>query len=819
MNYPVCPCDGAAISTPVNLPQLAHIRYRVGTYADFRRAMLTPLFVPADPQPVPVEHSLAVNGVPVWRAQQADDLGVMVAEWFAYVADIITFYNEQIANQAYLRTANLPESVTHLIALLGYRPRPAIGATGVLAALVSPGPTFGGRSIVLPQGLQFQSKPTPGQAPQTFELRADTTISAIDQLPAAPPPHLLTHITQRIVLPPGLGHPYQQLRFLDYYLVLLRGAIKTIDAGAVLVLRSRNPAADGGPWLANVSASAIQPSPSGVGQQTQLKLTLSAAPPTTLAAAGASLERANQSCGVWEFFGGAVGTSTIHLGSLTRQIRPGQWILLSNGSGSPAAVLVQVLSIADVIWDATGSAGAPDTPSDSQHPVPIPHSQLTLQSTLNSNWQSASAVTVSFDWISVGTLIDQPYSSWSGAPTSLVGTGAQPFPSWSGQPLLLQDTTALGIEVVGGSAGDFNLIVADLPDPVPQLTPPFLALPNLLPVTCGKTVTNETLGSGDATNPAQDFTLSKAPVTYLQQGASYASTIALTVDAIPWKEVPSFFGQAPDAAVFVSREDDAGKTHVIFGDGVNGARLPTGTNNVVATYRVGAGAQSPPAGKLVVIAKSYPGLRTVLNPVAVGGGADPDPPDQIRRFAPRSVLTFGRAVSVFDYEALAAQTPGVTRARAVWAWDDTRQRSLVTVYVGDDAAARDAARTALDAAGDPNRPILVQQATEVPVSLVLTLVVTPGMDSELIAAAVATALTDTEVGLFGSWNLGVGQPVFDSQIEAAVLSVKGAIAVTAMTMFAASVLDAGPLHSPAEGAFYSLDPAAITLTQEPDPNG
>ena len=78
----------------------------------------------------------------------------------------------------------------------------------------------------------------------------------------------------------------------------------------------------------------------------------------------------------------------------------------------------------------------------------------------------------------------------------------------------------------------------------------------------------------------------------------------------------------PNATVFVTREDNNGKTHVMFGDGVNGARLPTGVNNVVATYRVGAGAASPPAGKLTVIAKSYPGLRSVLNPVAVSGGSD-----------------------------------------------------------------------------------------------------------------------------------------------------------------------------------------------------
>ena len=71
-----------------------------------------------------------------------------------YIADILTFYNERIANQDYLRTADQPESVAHLIALLGYRPRPAIAATGILAALVSPG-----QAAVLPKGLQFQSKP------------------------------------------------------------------------------------------------------------------------------------------------------------------------------------------------------------------------------------------------------------------------------------------------------------------------------------------------------------------------------------------------------------------------------------------------------------------------------------------------------------------------------------------------------------------------------------------------------------------------------------------------------------------------------------
>ena len=195
MTFPVCPCDGRPIAAPINLPELSvHLLSGRRPTSSFRQAVLTPLFTPATPMPLPVEQTLSVNGVPVWRTDGAGDLAVMIAEWFAYIADILTFYNERIANQDYLRTAILPESVNNLIALLGYRPRPAIGATGALAALVSPGPSFGGGRSCCRRGLQFQSKPTPGQPPQIFELSADTPIAAPDQCPATPPPVLLGEV-------------------------------------------------------------------------------------------------------------------------------------------------------------------------------------------------------------------------------------------------------------------------------------------------------------------------------------------------------------------------------------------------------------------------------------------------------------------------------------------------------------------------------------------------------------------------------------------------------------------------------------------------
>ena len=75
----------------------------------------------------------------------------------------------------------------------------------------------------------------------------------------------------------------------------------------------------------------------------------------------------------------------------------------------------------------------------------------------------------------------------------------------------------------------------------------------------------------------------------------------------------------------MTREDEQGQTHVVFGDGKNGARLPTGVNNVVASYRYGSGAAVPAAGSLTVVLKPQPGLRSIKNPVAVGGGSRPGP--------------------------------------------------------------------------------------------------------------------------------------------------------------------------------------------------
>src|SRR5215218_5546156 len=127
MAKPICPCEGIttpfAITNPLGRDQVA---YRVGDFPAFRDALLRGL---SDTN----SREQALN---IWQPSATGDLAVQMLEWWAYLADILTFYNERIANEAYLRTATLPESVRRLIRTIGYRPRPGIAAHGTVVALV-----------------------------------------------------------------------------------------------------------------------------------------------------------------------------------------------------------------------------------------------------------------------------------------------------------------------------------------------------------------------------------------------------------------------------------------------------------------------------------------------------------------------------------------------------------------------------------------------------------------------------------------------------------------------------------------------------------
>ncbi|MBK8211872.1 MAG: hypothetical protein IPK78_19955 [Rhodospirillales bacterium] len=182
-------------------------------------------------------------------------------------------------------------------------------------------------------------------------------------------------------------------------------------------------------------------------------------------------------------------------------------------------------------------------------------------------------------------------------------------------PVLIKDATGKGKLGRLGQTGT---------DEGEELVPPLEALLHLLPISRGRTVEGEVLGSGNSILIQQEFVLQRSPLTYLADTGprsvdGYRSTLRIRVDGIEWHEVPSLHGVPSDARVFVTREDDEQKTHVRFGDGENGARLPTGTDNVVAQYRYGSGAAVPPVGTLTSILTDSP-VRPALGAHVRPGG-------------------------------------------------------------------------------------------------------------------------------------------------------------------------------------------------------
>ncbi len=152
-------CAGVEALTPLptaNRPGLDALGYRVGTYTTFLETMVAPLS----------GHRLGDGRRPLHRLSTRDpaDPSLALLDAWACVATVLTFYQERIANEGYLRTATERRSVLELARLVGYRPRPGVAASVYLAFTLEQG-----YQIEVPVGTRAQSIPGPGALPQFFE--------------------------------------------------------------------------------------------------------------------------------------------------------------------------------------------------------------------------------------------------------------------------------------------------------------------------------------------------------------------------------------------------------------------------------------------------------------------------------------------------------------------------------------------------------------------------------------------------------------------------------------------------------------------------
>lgn len=309
---------------------------------------------------------------------------------------------------------------------------------------------------------------------------------------------------------------------------------------------------------------------------------------------------------------------------------------------------------------------------------------------------------------------------------------------------------------------------------------------NVVKATHGETRT-EVLGSGDGSKAFQSFTLRQPPLTYLAAviPAGAASTLKLAVNDIEWHEADALAGLQPIDRRYIIRIDDDGKTTATFGNGKEGARIPTGTENVKAVYRNGIGQPgNVQAGQISLLATRPLGVKGVINPLRASGGADRESRDQVRRNAPLAVMALDRLVSVQDYADFTRIFAGIQKASAKRLTDCRRELIHLTIAGADDIPIdrnSDLYRNlnaALRRFGDPDQPLQIDTRELTLLVISAKVRILPDYQWEPVVTQLCIELLDT----FSFARRDLGQDVLLSQVITTMQKVEGVAFVDVDTL-------------------------------------
>ncbi len=282
------------------------------------------------------------------------------------------------------------------------------------------------------------------------------------------------------------------------------------------------------------------------------------------------------------------------------------------------------------------------------------------------------------------------------------------------------------------------------------------------------------LGSGDAERPLQSFPLAVKDISHIAFSAAEAGVIPdidVAVDGVvwPWRDYVDVTAEGAKAWSSVLTED--GEIMVQFR-----RRLPTGSNNVtVLRHRVGTGVAGSgiPGFNFTKPSKKHPQVVAIHQPFVTSGGADREPVAALRASAPSRLAANGRAVSLRDFERLAASNASLWRARAVELPSATPLRNLrLTVVPAGGAvlttALQDQLRPAILAKAIPGVRVSFQAFAP------LYLHITAEVRADLTSYDPADVKAATEAALLRAFSLEVrdfAQPVYVAEILAALEAV------------------------------------------------
>ncbi|MFP5261563.1 MAG: putative baseplate assembly protein [Blastocatellia bacterium] len=857
-------CEGVSAETPLNVynrPGLTALAYRVGTHAQFRETLLT---------------LISGSNLPALSrltTRDNDDYSIALLDAWATVADVLTFYQERIANEVYLRTATERFSLLELARLISYQLRPGVSASTYLAFTLEDAPGALGQAfnvgttaqlapeplppIKINVGTKVQSVPGPGEQAQTYETVED--IEARVEWNSIKP---------RLTRPQNLLATAQSL--------ILQGITANLKGGDSLLIAD-NTGTGAFKRILNVAID-------DEAKTTRVDFVL---PPPA--------------------FAGYVRPSGLAKGSIndfptkvqldeevTRQIITKTW----SEEDLSALVKIQGWPVQSLVANITRQTARRSTPANTgafafrERVAPFGHNAPRYSSLLNAK----GGFIYSYDWDTNGWEIwkDPNNNTYYSAadfpdvylerslPGVVKGTLAvfeRTAPTGTARVIykigevgesslagfgISGKSTGLKLAKIGG--GDLSnnttdkppgftvrkttvyiqseqLALADLPiddvvrDDTITLDRAYLGLKigqtiilkgerddlkgtflsearllkdviieagftvvtfdkpltyvyvrktvtinaNVASGTHGETV-QEVLGSGDATQAFQRFTLRQPPLTFVSASnpSGAQTTLEVHVNDIIWHEVADFYGHGPQERIYITRNDDDGNTTITFGDGKTGARVPTGPENVRAKYRKGIGlAGAVKADQLTQLMTRPLGVKGVTNPTAASGAADSERLEEVRRNAPLTVLTLGRIVSLEDYEDFARAFGGVGKSLATWTWFGEKRGVFVTVAGAEGAEVKPDSKLyqnlskAMLEAGDPTVPLIVASYQPRFFRIRAAVSLRPDFLQEKVFAEIEQKLRES----FSFDARGFGQPVNLSEVVAVIQSIRGVVAV------------------------------------------
>lgn len=803
-------CDGITVETPqgvANRDGLSAIIYRIGDHAQFRESLHALL---SSSQFAPLAKL---------RTRDDDDFTIGLIDAFACSADVLTFYQERIANESYLRTAVERVSLQEMGKLIGYRLRPGVAAETWLAFALEtppaappnlpaePGNFITGvpASLALDTGLKVQSVPGPGEKPQTFE-----TVEALAEARPAwngirpwmadsvkPGKNdTLTYVAGvRNNLKPGdalliLGDEFLanknnnnwDFRFID-------GVELQPDADRTLVrwkrgLGSISPYTN--PTLQNPQIHVLRKRAAVFGHNAPMWGSMTH---DYRYYYPGGHDSDNNLLGAWPNFvvspaGSTASGGHVDLDVVYPEVHNGGYVVLAKGGFNyanepvPAGTYIELYEVANVT-----------EVSRAEFALSGKVTRLQLQGdNYAAQFQSRVRETAVFAQSEPLQFAQYPVTAdvaGDRIPANVATTGLLPGRKLIVRGVQAKDGQAVVVQATLVAAHAVGTTRCEL-----EISPP-LAQPlkrdsvvvhaNVALASHGESV-SQVFGSGNASQAFQRFELKQLPLTYRAADNKIGAAAELTVRVgdIAWHERPTMYGAPQTDRAYTLSTDEQGRQYVVFSDGTRGARLPSGMNNVRAAYRKGLGVGGNVAAEKLTQLMSRPlGLKSVSNPARAEGGTDPEAPDAARQSMPLFTRTLGRAVSLLDYEDFARAFSGVAKAQAQ-VLNFAAGKAVAISIAGPDGAPLTPNSPvwqhllgALKDSGDPFVAVQLLPFQASTFHLGIKVKRDPDYEAKTVLAAVEAALREH----FAFDARELGQPVQQSEVIAVAQGVPGVVAV------------------------------------------